>query len=171
MVLGEFKFIAILVVVALVVLVMANLELYLNKRRSFATIAANKYSNILLPKDTGLMDPVYVYNSKKIKRRDLNYQVGYSTRMYSKRTIHEHIASRVMRPIKEFFYILKSIPKSYSPINTLYTSFGKSGEVLNNADPLTFNPLSDYKILSSKRDNVEAFFSDGKIYLVKGRDV
>ena len=161
------KFIFILIIIVLIVILLANLELYINKRNCAVSVSLSKDTNVLLPEYTGFMDPIYIYNSKKIKRRDLNYQLGYNEGKYIKKHVQEHVASKISNPLKELGLLLKKIPKSKTPINTLYSTIGKSSEIINTADPLSYNPLSEYKMLTSIRDNAEVFIADNKLYIIK----
>lgn len=161
------KFIFLLVVIVIIIIGLANLELYVNKYNCMASVSLSKDSSVLLPEYTGFMDPIYVYNSKKVKRRDLDYQLGYNEKNYIKKQIQEHVASKISSPLKELGALLKKIPKSKTPINTLYSTFGKSGEIISSADPLSYNPLSGYKMLTSIRDGADAFIANDKLYIFK----
>ena len=161
------KFIFVLVIIVIVIIALANLELYINKHNCMASVSLSKDSSVLLPEYTGFMDPVYVYNSKKVKRRDLDYQLGYNEGKYIKKHIQEHVASKISNPLKELGILLKKIPKSKTPINTLYSTFGKGGEIISTADPLSYNPLSGYKMLTSIRDGADAFIAYDKLYIFK----
>ena len=161
------KFIVILTTIALVVILLANIELYFNKKHCVLSLTLSKNTNTLMPENTGFMDPIYIYNSKHIKRRDINYQPGYNERQYVKKTLDEHVASKISHPFKDLTKLLASIPKSKTPINDLYSTVGKSGEIINTIDPLSYNPVSNYKMLTSTRDNAEAFVSDNKVYIIK----
>lgn len=167
MTLFNIKFIFILVIIVIIIILLANLELYINKRSCVVSVSLSKDSSVLLPEYTGFMDPVYIYNSKKVKKRDLNYQLGYNERKYITKKIQEHVASKISNPLKELGTLLKKIPKSKTPINTIYSTFGKSGEIISKADPLSYNPFSEYKMLTSVRDGADAFIADNKLYIVK----
>ena len=167
MTLVNVKFVFIVITIVITIIILANLELYMNKRNCIFSVSLSKDSSVFLPEYTGFMDPVYVYNSKKIKKRDLNYQVGYNEGKYIKKNIQEHVASKISNPLKELGSLLKKIPKSKTPINTLYSTFGKSGEIINTADPLSYNPLSGYKMLTSIRDGADAFIANDKLYVIK----
>ena len=167
MTLINIKFIFILVIIVLIIIALSNLELYINKRNCVVSVSLSKDSSVLLPEYTGFMDPVYIYNSKKVKRRDLDYQLGYNEGKYTKKHIQEHVASKISNPLKELGTLLKKIPKSKTPINTIYSTFGKSGEIISTADPLSYNPLSEYNMLTSLRDDADAFIADNKLYIVK----
>ena len=161
------KFILILIIVVVVIALLGNLELFINKRNCVVSVPISKDSNTLLPEYTGFKDPIYVYNSKKVKRKDLDYKLGYTEDKYIKKPIQEHIASKITHPLKELGAILKKVPKSKMPLNTLYSSFGKGGELINTADPLSYNSLSGYKMLTSTRDNAEAFIAGNKLYITR----
>lgn len=154
----------------LIIMLLANLELYFNKRNCALSVSLSKDSSVLLPEHTGFMDPIYIYNSKKIKRRDLDYQLGYNERQYVKKRVQEHVASKISNPLNELGILLKKIYKTKTPINTLYSTLGKSGEILNTVDPLSYNPLSEYRMLTSVRDNVDAFMADNKLFIVKVKE-
>lgn len=161
------KFISILLVIAVVVIILANIELYVNKKHCALSLTLSKNSNTLLPENTGFEDPIYIYNSKHVKRKDLIYQPGYVEEEYVKKVLNEHVASKISHPFKDLTKMVSSMPKSRTPINDLYTTLSKGGEIINTVDPLSFDPASNYKMLTSKRDNAEAFISGDKLYIVK----
>lgn len=160
------KFVSILIVMTLIVVILANIELYINKKRCAISLTLSKNSDILMPEKTGFADPIYIYNSKKMKRKELNYLPGYDENKYVKKKLDEHVASKISRPFKELTKTLASIPKSKTPINAIYSSMGKSGEIINTIDPLSYNSFSNYKMLTSIRDNAEAFVSENKVYII-----
>ena len=161
------KFIIILITIVLMVILLSRIELYINERKSMISVSVLKNSCVLLPSYTGLKDPVYIYNSNKVKKKDLRYEGGYVKSEYVKKDIHEHVASKIFTPLNDLGKLLKSIPKSKMPLNSIYLTLSKSGEIINTADPLSYNSLSGYRLLTSKRDNVEAFIAHNKIYINK----
>lgn len=160
------KFLLIAATVIILVILLANVELYFNKRNSIYVVELSKDCVVLLPKNTGFMDPVYIYNPKKIKKRDLSFEIGYNERNYIKKSIYEHIASKISKPLKELGNVLMSIPKSKTPLNTLYSTIGKSGEIMSTMTPTSYDPSSGYKMLTSIRDSAEAFVAGNKLYVL-----
>lgn len=161
------RFILISLIIVLMVIILANVELYYNKSHCKYCTDIPKYSMVILPKYSGLNYPVYVYDKSKIKRRDIDYQLGYNSNDYIKKRIPEHVASKIATPIKEITSNIKNISKTKTPINTLYSSLGKSDDVIGNANPLSYTDASNFRMLISKKDALtEAFFAGNKLFFL-----
>lgn len=153
--------------IVLLVIVLANIELYYNKNNCKYSTTIPKGCLVIMPKESGLKYPAYVYDKKKMKKRDLNYQLGYNADDYVKRKIPEHIASKISFPIREIINGIKKIPKTKTPINTLYSSLGKTNDLIGNIDPLAYTDLSNLRILIHKFDlKTEAFTAGGRLYFI-----
>lgn len=153
--------------VVLIVIILANIELYYNESHCrYKTIIPKKLV-IISSKELGITHPVYVYNKTKIKRTDITYQLGFDESKYVKKKIPEHVASKIFSPIRDIGVGIKTIPKTRMPINTLYSSLGKSDEVIGNVNPLTYVDTSDYRMLIHKNDEgIEAFFASDMLYFI-----
>ena len=150
------------------VIILANVELYYNKVHCKYYVDTPKPSMVILPKHySGLNYPIYIYDKSKIKKRDLDYQLGFNSNNYIKKKIPEHVASKIATPILEITSGIKNISKTKTPINTLYSSVGKSDSVIGNANPLTYTDTSNFRMLVSKNDALtEAFFAGGKLFFI-----
>lgn len=161
------KFILISTIVVLMVIILANVELYYNKIHCKYYVDMPKQSMVILPKHSGLNYPVYVYDKSKIKKRDLDYQLGFNSNNYIKKKIPEHVASKIATPILEITSGIKNLSKTKTPINSLYSFLGKSDDVIGNANPLTCIDTSNFRMLVNKNDALtEAFFAGGKLFFV-----
>lgn len=162
----DYKFILILLIILIIVFILAHIELSVNKYFSYCAIPLDN-SMVLLPEDTGLHDPLYIYNCKKVKRNDLDYQLGYNQNVYTKKKIHEHLASKMSKPLLDALKTFRTIPKSKLPLHSFYSSLNKSSELINAVDPTSYNTSSNYNMLTSKRDNAEAFIANDVVYIIK----
>jgi len=157
--------------VALIVLLVANIEMYINKNNSIYSGQLMKRYVYIPPETSGLQDPIWIFNSKNIKAKDIQYPNGYNKRKYTKSVIDEHLASKLNKPLKELLQSLRHLPKSSMPLNTLYTTISKGEEAVYSVDPGTIAPIkSKYKIIHSIRDNIETFINNDRYYIVQKRD-
>ena len=121
----------------------------------------------LSPSKTGLKDPIWIFNSKNIKAKDIKYPRGYNKNNYVKHHIDEHLASKLNRPVKELLHSISQIPKSTMPLNALYTTISKGEEAVSNVDPSAVAPIkSNYKVIHSTRDNIETFINNDHFYII-----
>lgn len=161
------KLILILALITVIVSIFANIELFITKRRAFYDVPITKNFVMLKPEYTGLSKPVWIFNSKNIKSRNIPHSNGFNKNEYTKYRIEEHLASKLNRPLKEFFTTIKQIPKSKMPLNALFNTISKGEVFATSVDPGTINNrASDYKIIHSKNDNIETFIADDRIYLL-----
>lgn len=156
----------ILAFVITIVIILAIIELEINKRRAIISFALLKDYDVIMPDISGCYDPIYIYNAKRMKRREVKLMSMYSQNDYEKKKIETHVASRITNELRKWWRIIKGIPSSNMPINTIYSAIGKSGNFISSMDPLYYNPYSNFRILTSKRDDVEAFVSGGKIHII-----
>lgn len=160
-------FILIILVLMVIVVLLANIELWYNKRKCKCKTNMPKISTVIMPNTSGMSKPIYVYNKDKIKKRDLDFQLGFNDNDYIKKKIGEHVASKIAVPLRDIFGGILNVPKSKTPINTLYNSLGKSDEALLTANPLTFTDANKYRMLISKADAMnEAFIAGGVLYFI-----
>ena len=153
--------------VVCLVIILANIELYYNEHRCRFDAQMPKKCLVIMPKDSGLEFPIYVYNKSKVKKRDLDYQLGYNSNDYIKRQVPEHVASKITGPIREIASGIKRIPTTKMPVNALYSSLGKSDAVISSANPLMYTDANDYRILIHKHDALaEAFIANGRLYIL-----
>ena len=162
------EFFLTLTIIALIVLVVSNIELFINKNKSVYSEKLCKTYITISPNKTGLRDPIVIFNTKRIHGRDLDLTSIYGTNNYIKRPMNEHIASKLNRPLVELIDILKHFKHTSMPINTLYQTISKGEETVMNADPSVSGSVEPtYKIVHSIRDNIEPFVSGERFYVVK----
>lgn len=159
----------VLIVLAIVVIILSNLELYKNKKSSPFSIELPKSSAKI---DTSVFDtinPIYIYNSVNVKKHELKLHPVYSDFVYLKYDVPIHIGAKLTQPIKDMWAAVKSLPFTKLPINTLYTGLNKSDTLLTNINPLISPEKGKYRMLVSKDDagKVEAFIDNDRIYFVK----
>ena len=119
-----------------------------------------KTYEIIPPDKTGLHDPILIFNVKRVHARDLKLSDVYSSNTYNKIRMNEHIASKLNRPLIELVDVLKHFSHTSMPIDTLYRTISKGEETVMNADPSVSGAIeSEYKLIHSKRDNIETFVS------------
>ena len=163
----EMSFLTIAIIVVLLVVILANVELYYNKSHCKYKVEMPKVSLVIMPQMSGLKHPLYIYDKSKIKKRDIDYQLGYNSNEYVKKRIPEHVASKIASPIMEITSNIKSIPNSKMPINTLYSSLGMSDTVIGNVNPLTYTDTSNYRMLIHNEDlRTEAFVAGRNLYII-----
>lgn len=161
------KLILVFCAVAFVVLIIANIELYVNKNNAVFEGELMKTYMMVPPNKTGLKDPVWVFNSKNVKGRDITYPAGHNKNNFVKMRIEEHLASKMNKPVSDLIEYIKKIPKSSMPLNNLYKTISKGEEAVLNVDPGSVGAVeSDYKIIHSTNDNVEAFINGDKFYIL-----
>ena len=152
--------------VVIVILFISLFELRRGKRLSKFNSKPPYTYYVILPQYSGLNHPVYVYNTMKIHRADLNYEKDYVARDYVKYRIHEHLVSQIGRNINKMFGFAKMAFKSKIPISTMYQSIRTSTDILNALNPTTIDPTK-YKALLHKDDlHNDIFISDGILYIV-----
>lgn len=163
------NFLFVVLLLLILILTISSIELFINKRKSIWCSAVPQGGIVILPKSINrkeIIDPIYIYNSKKINKNDIDYQIGYDENLYTKKKITEHIASKMHSPIKSIVEGLMILPTSSTPVNDLFATIGKGGDIMTSVDPMT-TKTTKYKMLTSLRDDVEAFIANGKIYLIK----
>lgn len=154
-------------VISIIVIIVANIELFITKRKTIFSGPLTKNFVVIKPKYTGFSEPVWIFNSKNMKAKQIPHSNGFNKNEYDKYVIEEHFASRLNRPLREFFDSLKSIPKSKMPMNTLFNAIYKGEVLASSADPAAVIKPSSYKIIHSKQDNVEAFIAGDNFYLLQ----
>lgn len=152
--------------VTIIVAMISNIELFVSKRKAIYSSPLTKNFVYLKPSETGLKYSCWIYNSKNIKARNIPYPQGFNKNNYSKDLIEEHLASRLNRPIIDFFQTLANITKTKMPMNMLYNAIMKGEIIASNADPIANQSLSTYKIIHSKQDHIETFISGDRFYII-----
>lgn len=161
------KFLLILMIISLIIFILAVIELMVNKHRCRYSIDIPKRYIVIMPRDSGLHEPVYIYDKSKVKKHDIDYKLGYRDSDYVKVKVPEHVVSKVLRPINTISNNLKELPNSKTPINDIYNSLGMSDSVINSANPLTYNDVSNYRMLIARKDSkCETFIANGKMYFI-----
>ena len=161
------KLLLLLMIVTLIIFILAVIELMINKHRCRYSVDVPKKCLVIMPRDSGFHEPIYIYDKSKIRKPYLDFGLGYRDCDYVKVKIPEHVASKVMKPINTIGEILKEIPHSKTPINDLYNSIGMSDNVISSANPLTYNDTNNYRMLIARKDSkCETFIANGKLYFV-----
>lgn len=160
------RLILIFIAVAIIVVLIANIELYINKQKAIYSSSLVKRYEMLTPRKTGLQDPIWIFNTKNVHAKDIQFPHGFNKNKFTKSRIQEHLASKLNRPISDLFTYLKHLPKSTMPINTLYNTISKGEEAVFNVDPGSGTAETNYKIIHSKRDNIETFISGDQYFIL-----
>ena len=160
------KFICIVTLIAIITLLISNIELHHIKGKAIYSGPLPKTYDILTTRQTGLHEPVYIFNSKNIKFRELPKHPGFNINHYIKTEITEHIASKLNSKLIAFKNAFMRVPKSTMPIHTLYDSISKGEQIVMAADPATFDD-NKLRIAYSKNDNIEFFASGDRFYITR----
>ncbi len=152
-------------VVLLIVLLVANIELYLVEDKAIFINKAPKTYYVLSAKDTGLTNPIYIYNKKNVKFRDIPKHPGFNSDNYQKTEINEHVASKFNTKLRDFGKLVLHLPTSSIPIQKLYNTISKGQEFMMLKDNVTIDE-SNVKIVYPKDDNIEFFTVGDKIYVI-----
>ena len=154
--------------VSVLVLIVANIELFINKYIAVHEGELVKGVKMISTEKTGLNDPIWIYNSKNVHMKDIRFPFKYHKSDFVKESIDEHLGSKINRPFFEVIGHMKNIFKSSMPINNLYKILSKGEEAIYIIDPGTGIEMTGYKLIHSKRDNnIEAFISGDKFYILK----
>lgn len=156
-----------LIALAIIVIILSNVELSHSKRSSALSMELPKTSFTIDPNKFGTKYPITIYNTNLIKRRQLKLQTNADI-LYVKHEVPVHIASKITQPIKDMWSIVKTLPFTKMPINTLYSGLNKSDTLLTTINPLINPDKGKYRMLIAKEDvgKVEAFIDD-KLYFIK----
>lgn len=160
-----FKFFIIVVIIIIVLLIVANVELKLVEQKAIYTVPLNKTYLILPPSKTGLQEPIYIYNSKKIKSKSVPKISGYNENSYKKCCVDKHLATKLNDKLKELVSVVTKVPKSSMPINTIYSVISKGEEMASTIDP-AINDTSYYRALHSVNDKIEFFINNDILYIM-----
>ena len=110
---------------------------------------------------------IYVYNKITFP---IPYNDDYESSKYIKSNVTEHLASKVLTPIKSIFCNIKDCPHNSAPINTLYNAVSEGASIFNIVQYLT--GVEQKLILEHhKNDNISAFIEDGFLYIIPERYV
>ena len=85
--------------VAIIVLIIANIELAINKNKSIYSGELMKTFEMIPVRKTGLKDPIWIYNTKNTHARDIRFTTNHNYNKYIKSTIDEHLASKMNKPL------------------------------------------------------------------------
>ena len=154
--------------VSVLVLIVANVELFINKYISVYEGNLVKDVKMISAEKTGLNDPIWIYNSKRVHLKDIRFPFKYHKSDFVKEHIEEHLGSKINRPFLEVIENTKNIFKSSMPVNNLYKILSKGEEAIYTVDPGMGIETTNYKLIHSKRDNnIEAFISGNSFYILK----
>lgn len=117
----------------------------------------------LTPKHYPIKHTAYIYRSDESK---VKYDSTYDRRLYIPDEISEHIANIALSPVKSAVSKLKSLGKTASPINTLYTAVSDASNVMNIMSLTTSNSSDKYICEHHVDDDINAFITDDFIYIL-----
>lgn len=160
------KLLLLLFIVSVIVCIIANVELFISQHKASYSCPLVKDYKIITPKESGLTHPMYLFNTKYIKSKSIPFHKGFNKNNYQKVQLEKHLATRLNQPIIEFVSTLSKVPKSKMPLNTLFSAVSKGEEIANNADPSYNSKPTTYKLIYHKNNNVEAFITGDKFYLL-----
>lgn len=157
----------VLVLLAVLVYLLANIELTICKHKSKLVIDIPSISTMIRPEQLNLKYPIYIINKSRTKPEDIKYPSTVNKDNYKKFEIPIHIATKLNRPIKSMIGSVMNIPYTNLPIHTIYSGLNKSDELLNSINPLNSSEPSKYRILiaNDDKDKIEMIIDD-KIYFV-----
>lgn len=152
---------------AVLVYILANIELILCKNKSKLVIDIPPTSTVIQPEQLNLKYPIYIINKSKVKPEDLKYPPTFNKDNYKKFEIPIHIATKLNQPIKSMIGSIMNMPYTKLPINTIYTGLNQSDVLLNSINPLNGADKSKYRIMISNddKDKIEMIIDD-KIYFI-----
>lgn len=157
----------VLVLLAVLVLILSNVELRNCKSRARYSIPLPADFSIIQPETVSMRYPIYIFNASRIKRSDIKYLPSYDEKIYRLHNVPVHLATKIDQPILSMYRMFRKIPKSNLPLNTLYRGLSKGDTLVNNLNPLSGSMKHKYKILIANVDSkyLEAF-ADDKIYFI-----
>lgn len=139
--------------IIVVIILLSVIELYIAKHLSILSFSIPKTQLTIQPILNINKHPIYIYNSSKIKRGQLNYSIGYNENEYTKHKINEHIGSKICNSTKDVVSCMFNIHKSKTPIDSLYNLLGKSDDVINTVNP-SLNNKNNLRVLIHNDDNI-----------------
>ena len=158
-------FFLITIIVLVVVIVLSNIELLYNSRRCNIKLPLNKDFHILEPSITGLHHNIVIYKNTCKDKNEL--KATYGGELTVKKSVEEHVGSKLVTPIMDLSGKLKNIPSSSTPINDVIGCIGKSSTILNDSDPRNFDGSTSYRMILHPDDtNVKAFIAYKMLYVV-----
>lgn len=153
-----------LLFISVIILILSSIELYYNKKKSIYTCSLPKDHLVLTPEETGLKHNIVIYNKNKVQKGSFKRDNTYR-KMY----LEEHIATKLLRPMKDGIISLIHIPTSSTPINNIYNSFKKSDEILSEVNPM--NKVNGrFRILVHRDDQITAFISGKDVYIIGSKN-
>lgn len=161
-----FSIVRLILYLTIIALLLSIIEAYSINHRCVTRIDVPK--NVVVIEPNGVVrEPIYVYNKKKVKRKDIPYKKGFNDKKYEKRKISEHVGSKIICATANVIKGLVSVVTSKTPIDTLYNSLGKSDGVVSNANPLKYEDDSNIRLLVHKKDRDLGFvILNGKIVVL-----
>jgi hypothetical protein len=152
----------ILVMSLLIILLLAVIELVYNTYTAAAVVSPPEtYREVLLQRGEDGEIHVVLYNHRKAHRRDIPRILPG----YTKKVVKEHVASKLRAPIDRFVSSIREIPRSSAPISAFYESFTNGETLLSVLNPISFDPTTQYRCAYPSGEHVDAFLSNGMIYL------
>lgn len=161
------KCLMIISITTIIIVALANLELFINKTKSIVKISIPKNNDIVIlnPNETGERKAIYVYNSKYVNDKNVNVLRGINVEEYDIQMIHEHIASKIYTALNNIYSTIKNVPFSSTPMNDMFRTICYGSDLINTVDPLVASNITNYRIMKPKGSQITAFIDDGYIYI------
>jgi hypothetical protein len=114
----------------------------------------------------GKHHPIYIYNASKYP---IPYSADYDRSKYDRVNIDEHLAGKVLRPLKSITQNLKTTVGTNTPINNVYGAISEGFSLFNISSLIG----GDQKFILErhKNDKTSAFIEDGFLYIIPERNV
>jgi hypothetical protein len=158
-------FLLTVLVVFVIVVLLANIELWYNNRKCTLKIPVNKDFHILTPEQTGLSHNVVVYKNS-YKDKDA-LKMEYADGLNIKKHVEEHVGSKMVTPIRDIGKRMKEIPYSSTPLNDIVNCVSKTSTFIGDTDIRNFDGDTGYKMLLHEDDDrVKAYIAYGMLYMV-----
>lgn len=161
------KYVIAVVILTLIVLILAELELYSHKRSSEVVVTTTDIPEngvmSIAAKDSGLKHDVYIYDASKVKTKDIRQQLKIPT--YVKSTISEHIAGKLNKTGKKLW---TKVVKDHNPmpINRIYNAVNETGRAVAKVVP-DGSLTGQLRMLTHPSSQLSGFIDGGRIYLKK----
>ncbi len=149
----------------LVVVLIANIELWYNSKRCAVKVPVNKDFHIFEPEMTGLSHSVVIYKNNCREKDTLKDE--YRNELTMKKSVEEHVGSKLITPISDIGKRMKEIPSSSTPFNDIINCVSKTNGFISDSDIRNFDGETGYKMLVHPDDvHVKAYIAYGFLYVV-----
>lgn len=165
------QFIVISFVVLTIILILSYLEMKRCETTSLLTVDCREVENkkciVLDNRHYPLTAPAYIYSTSAYP---IPYKNSYNYYDYSKTNISDHVAGKVIKPLKAIVTNVKDCPTSSSPINNLYGAVTDAASIMNILHFITGND-PQFILEHHKNDKLSAFIEDGLLYIIPEKHV